>query len=183
MKPEDLLQDSFYEKEKRREQELRDQFRPDKRAARTESGGTRRLVFFDLLLIVIIMGVIYPFIAARFGPDRWTGSYHYQYSGVLLNNRIIHNLEVEGREDLQGDPSLMEVRFSAGENSEVIVLKDLAPGAGQIRRFSAEQEMEELPENMQCLVILEGEELHFRRKLGRISYLEPFRGIFSSGKN
>jgi hypothetical protein len=176
-----LPEDSFYMQEKENRQKLLNQFK-SYGYQRRPVNSNRRLLFFDLLLIVVIMGVLYPMIMQRYGPNRWIQGYRYDYRVTLMRNKIIHTLEVEARPDGSQETPVIKIYFNTSDLEEMVPLLDLAPAPGDIRIFTQEEFPQSQPKQAVCTVEIQGETLHFQKNLGRISYIAPFKNIFSSTK-
>jgi len=160
-----MMTGSFYQEEKDKQQALKDQFRPDKRGIQSKSTNPRRIVLFDILIIVILLGVISPFIMSRFGPVRWIGDYHYSYKVIEADQELIHLLEVEGSEALGSRQPLMEVQFYHDSEPAGSKQLDLAPGAGETRIFSVRVSAEDPVGSVRCRILFDDEEIELNRSL------------------
>lgn len=139
-----------------------DQFRPDKRAFHSKKRNTRRMVLLDLLLLVVLAGVLYPFILSRFGPDRRVGDYALHYHVYFSDTKAMHSLLMEGvKESSTGASSLVEVRFY----QDGILLGepqlDLVPDPGKARQFGGEWDISSEVKLLECRVLLDGEEIAY----------------------
>jgi len=165
MNQDDLLKDSFYEQEKRKHREMLDQFRPDKKAYTGKKRNTRRMVLLDLLLLVILAGVLYPFILSRFGPDRRVGDYSFHYNVFLSGETAMHSLSVEANREPEDKSALMEVQFYQNGTALGSPLVDLVPVPGRVRQFTREGELAPGTAYWECIVLLDGEEIaRFRQE-------------------
>lgn len=159
----DILEDSFYQQEKRKRESFKDQFRPDKRSYKGTIKDGRRTLLLDLVFILVIFGVIYPFMMKRFGPSRTVGNYSFTYSAVILEDQLHQSLEVWGNDQALSEET-MEVLFQA--QGEEILLQDLAPGAQEKRLFTQVQPWDESEEQkVYCNVTFQGRTLRFSRSL------------------
>lgn len=165
MDRDDLLKDSFYEQEKRKHREMLDQFRPDKRAFTGKKRNTRRMVLLDLLLLVILAGVLYPFILSRFGPDRRVGDFTFHYNVFFSGETAMHMLAVDAKEEPQDISALLEVQFYQNGTALGSPLVDLVPVPGRARQFSREWNLASDITDMECIVFLDGKEIaRFRQE-------------------
>ncbi|MBN2628119.1 MAG: hypothetical protein JXA95_15730 [Spirochaetales bacterium] len=170
-----LRSEGFYYKEKaRRESETHRFSGPVKRVRYDRTEKNRKLLMFDLLVILIMMGVIAPF-AKNFltKPQDYYGyKLHWDYS--FGTDRVYHTLTVEapGDQDISVLPEnlLIEVLFTATGGEEV-ALSDLPPAPGGVRLITGEIPLEKLPDYVGCRVTLGDREKAWKVYTGKVRYL------------
>lgn len=163
MAPRDILEDSFYEQEKRRREEFKDQFRPDKRGRKWALRDGKKTLLLDLVFILVIIGVIYPFMSKRFGPVRSVGEYSYNFSAVVLNGELHQSMEIWASPQADSKDT-MTVRFIMED--QVTEQQDLAPAPEERRLFSLVVPWDSSDKlKVYCEVDFQGKTMRFSRAL------------------
>ncbi|MDC7223058.1 MAG: hypothetical protein PQJ60_04910 [Spirochaetales bacterium] len=169
-----LRAEGFYYQEKaRRESEFSRGRTPKKTVKYDRTVRNRRIVYMDLVIILIMMGVLIPF-AQNFLHDRedYYG-YEMDWDYSFGTDRVFHTLTIKAppaaAEDLP-ENALVDALFTAsgGEDQS---LSDLLPSSGGVRILTAEIPLEKLPDYVGCTVRLGEREKSWKVYTGKVRYL------------
>ncbi|MDC7220004.1 MAG: hypothetical protein PQJ59_08695 [Spirochaetales bacterium] len=168
-----LKAEGFFYKEKARREEEKGRGRiPKKTVKYDRKARNRRIVYMDLIIILIMMGVIIPF-AQNFLNVKKEDYYGYKldWDYNFGKDRVYHSLTIEAPPLEEEDhPTIIEVRFMA-TGGEEIVISDLLPSPGQTREITGEIPLEELPDYVSCTARLGDMERSWKVYTGKVRYL------------
>jgi hypothetical protein len=167
--------EGFYYREKnRRAGEMSRGRMPKKTKKYDRSVRNRRIVYMDLIIILIMMGVLIPF-AQRYilNQEDYYG-YELDWDYNFGTDRVFHTLTVIAPLPIEGlsssSPPLVEAHFTATGGSEVTVT-DILPSPGGTRILTAEIPLEKLPDYVGCTVTLGEKEKSWKVYTGKVRYL------------
>lgn len=95
-----------------------------------------KILFIDLIFIVIISGVIVPFIYRREGVSS-IDNYSLELRAFYYDSNIMASLTVRGKEGSNIEDSYVSAYFYTEESQEGIGVEDLLPDPGEERLLKA----------------------------------------------
>jgi hypothetical protein len=166
---EHMRSEGFYLREKSRNEREKNRFKP--RSYRYDSRSrSRKIVFMDLLIIIIMMGVLVPFASKILNkPDDLYG-FKAEWDYSFNTDHLYHSLTLTApktpREDTP-DNLIIEAVFTA-TGGESVTVTDLPPEPGKERLITAAIPLEELPDYVGCLVKVGDRERTFKVFTGKV---------------
>ena len=174
-----LKAEGFFYSEKARRERERNLGRPPVNTVRYErSERSRRLVYMDLVIILIMMGILIPFAQNYLQNRENYYGYKLDWDYNFGRDRVYHTLTIKAPAE-EPDPSLdgkniVEAVFTATGGADQ-TLTDLLPSPGGVRILTAEIPLEKLPDYVGCTVKLGDKEKSWKVYTGKVRYLPPLK--------
>jgi len=123
-----------------------------------------KIFLIDLVLIVIISGILVPFIYMREGVSS-IGDYSLKLKAFEFDDQFMIRLTVYNKGMDDGKDNFIEAVFHAGSEAEGKTVQDFLPGEGQERVLRASI-ANDGSEYVYCRVEIEGESKVLKKKVG-----------------
>lgn len=157
------LEDNFFHSSRKERHDLGGITCEDDKRTFFQRNPSFRILIIDLILIVIIAGVIIPFLYKREGTTTLEG-YKMTMRAFHFDDQVMASLTVKSSKDDVVPGEILEVKFHFNDDQQSAMVQDITPEPGEERILKAILNKSE-SEYAYATIQLMGQEISIKKKI------------------